>query len=206
MQQDDFKQTPISIDDISAVVLAGGQGKRLGYQQKALVEYKGKPLIEWVLQALDPRIKNRWLNVNHAFSNYEVYSKKLYQDQQKGFLGPLSGMASAFDFCETEWVWFVPCDNPDIPTNLLSKLLEAHHANPAQLVVAFDGERIQPLYCLLHRSLQVPLQEAIEKGHLSVIRWIKERPHALADFSAEPHSCFANMNTLFQLNDSLEES
>jgi len=36
----------------SAIILAGGKGKRMGYQEKALMAFNGKPLITYVIKSL----------------------------------------------------------------------------------------------------------------------------------------------------------
>ena len=182
--------------EISAVILAGGQGRRVGYQQKALLPYKNQPVIKTVLDKLIPQVNDIWISVNGDLSAYVPYTEKLFTDNYSGFLGPLAGMHAAWQHVTHEWVLFVPCDNPNLPSNFVEQMLKVHSQSPAPLVVANDGSRMQPLYLLMHRTMSSSLEKAIEKNHLSVHRWVKENEFIEADFSKANANIFENMNTL----------
>ena len=186
---------PPSLSSLSVVILAGGQGKRVGTRQKALLSYQGQPLLKWILKDLAEKKLPILLNVNAHHSDYKVYDLPQFSDQYKGFLGPLAGMQAAWNWVESDWIVFVPCDNPSLPSNLIERLLQAYAMYPAPLVVAHDGQRVQPLYLLMHRSMASKLKQALEQSHLSVSRWIQENPHARADFS-DQYESFKNINTL----------
>lgn len=181
--------------NVSIVILAGGQGRRVGFCQKALLPYQGKPLLTHVLQRLVYLERPIWLNVNGESLAYQAYDLPQFFDEYSGFLGPLSGMHAAWSHVETEWVVFVPCDNPSLPNNLVERLVSGYQSQPAPLVVVHDGERIQPLYLLMHRSMQPVLEQALKQSHLSVFRWITDHAHTQVDFSKEKR-CFQNINTL----------
>ena len=179
-----------------AVVLAGGQGSRVGYQQKALLDYQGQPLLVPILESLRAQVTEVHISANQALDTYRSFEPKVFEDVTEGYLGPMEGMNSAWQAIDGDWLVFVPCDNPHFPKDLVARLWQTQQATGQNLVVAFDGERMQPLYCLMHRSLQVSLSAAIAKGHLSVWRWIDENPHALADFRDVGAKAFQNLNTL----------
>ena len=42
----------IDREDITAVILAGGQGRRMGGQDKGLIEFDGKPLVAILVERL----------------------------------------------------------------------------------------------------------------------------------------------------------
>lgn len=179
-----------------AVVLAGGQGRRVGYQQKALLSYQGRPLLVSILEKLKPQVSKVYISANQCLAAYQALEPGVFEDVRPGFLGPMEGMYSAWQAIDAEWLVFVPCDNPHFPQDLVNRLWQAQQTTGEKLLVAFDGERVQPLYCLMHRSLMASLASAIDKGHLSVWRWIEENPHALADFSDLGTQVFQNLNTL----------
>jgi len=187
-----------SKDNISLVILAGGQGRRVGYQQKALIEYQGKAVLSSIIDAVNDQASRLYININAPESDYSDYPYPLFSDLHLGFLGPLSGMQSAWSTVSTDWVVFIPCDNPWVSSELVSYLISAYQQQPAPLVVAFDGERIQPLYLLMHRSQAPKLLNAIEQSHLSVHRWIKSQVYTCADCSVLGKQVFKNLNTLVQ--------
>lgn len=186
----------INLNNLSLVIIAGGLGSRVGFRQKALLPFNGKPVIETMLSVLKPQVNNLWINVNTQLQNYQVYSENLFSDRFEGYLGPLAGMHAAWDYITTDWALFVPCDNPNLPNDFVAQMLNAHQNNPAPLVVANDGDRMQPLYLLMHRSMASSLETAIEKRHLSVNRWVRENDFSQADFSKANANTFQNMNTL----------
>lgn len=183
-------------ESTSGVIIAGGQGSRVGYQQKALLPYQGEPILKPILERLSGQLKQVWVNANAELERYQSYSNHIFSDAYQGFLGPLAGMHAAWQHIETEWAVFVPCDNPNIPNDFVERLVSAYKEDPNPIVVVFDGERLQPLYLMMHRSMRDSLGKAIDIGHLSVNRWVKENPFTQASFAdCCPHS-FKNMNTL----------
>ncbi|BCN92478.1 molybdenum cofactor guanylyltransferase [Thiomicrorhabdus immobilis] len=185
-----------TFSDISGVVIAGGRGSRVGYQQKALLTYKGEPILKPIMHSLTEQTVSVWVNANAELERYHGLTRQLFSDEYQGFLGPLAGMHAAWQYIETDWAVFVPCDNPNLPHDFVNRLLEAYQSQNNPLVVVDDGERIQPLYLLMHRSMQDSLSEAIAKNHLSVNRWVKENAHTTANFADCCPEAFQNMNTL----------
>jgi len=183
-------------DSISIVIIAGGEGRRVGYQQKALLPYRGRPIIESILEILLPQTKQLWINANAEIEVYQTYTSQVFVDHYQGFLGPLAGMQAAWEHIDTEWAVFVPCDNPNLPDDFVQRMIQACEKTPASILAVNDGKRMQPLYLLMHRSMASKLDEAIQKRHLSVNRWVRENDYAEADFSNCCPEAFENMNTL----------
>ncbi len=185
-----------SYDAVSMVVIAGGQGSRVGFRQKALLPYLGKPILESILSRINGQAGSVWINANAEIERYKQYTAHVFKDGYDGFLGPLAGMQAAWKHIKTDWAVFIPCDNPALPGDFVSRLIAAYQQHPAPIVVVHDGSRMQPLYLLMHRSMSSSLDDAIEKRHLSVNRWVKENVYAEADFSDCCPDAFQNMNSL----------
>ncbi len=66
--------------------------------------------------------------------------------------------------------------------------------NDVDIAIAHDGERLQPLFCLLRTTLCETLTHSIAKGHCKVQRWMLERNHRIVDFS-DRRAHFDNLNT-----------
>lgn len=190
----------LALNEITAVILAGGQGKRVGFQQKALLPFKGKPLIEWVLQALQHQGTSVAINANQqSVKEYQRFGVKVFADETAEFLGPMAGMTYAFNALPQEWLLFVPCDNPYLPKDLVRYMVEAYQSHPNPILVAFEGEQIQPLYCLMHRSQHADLLSALRQNHLSVKRWIQSRSFTPIPIKTEQENGFFNYNNLENL-------
>lgn len=181
---------------ISAVIVAGGQGSRVGYQQKALLPYQGKPIIEAIIAKLAPQVDHISINANAELERYQRYSDLVFTDAFQGFLGPLAGMHSAWQHLDNEWLIFLPCDNPNLPSDFVERLIKVQQQTMKPIVVVNDGTRMQPLYLLMHCSMAASLQKAIEKRHLSVNRWVKENDFVEANFAECCPQAFQNLNSL----------
>jgi molybdopterin-guanine dinucleotide biosynthesis protein A len=66
--------------------------------------------------------------------------------------------------------------------------------NDAELAVAYDGQRMQPVYALIPRSLLGSLQEFLDAGDRKIDLWYARHNTALADFS-DVIDTFFNINT-----------
>ena len=188
-----------SKNNICAVILAGGQGQRLGFKQKGLLCYQGKVMVQILLEKLSPQVTDVYINANAELEKYQSFipqKQHVFSDTTKSYLGPLAGMQAAWRVLGSEWIVFVPCDNPHLPNDLVVRLVKAYKECSAPLIAVNDGSRIQPLYLLMHCSMLAHLDNAIAKQHLSVHKWVTEREHGLADFSGCCENAFTNMNSL----------
>lgn len=195
----------INNHDVHAVILAGGQGRRLGGREKALLPFRGKPLVFWVNKVLTEQVEKVWLNANGEKALYPSCCPNLFSDQLSESLGPMLGMVSAFQKVDSEWILFVPCDNPFLPKNLLKKFINVYKEEGKSIVVAHDGTRVQPLYCLMHRSNEPALIDSLEKRELSIVKWLEGRSVSYCSFVKDAEGMFANLNTIDALQ-RLEDS
>lgn len=181
-------------ENITAVVLAGGRGRRIGGQDKGLVEVGGRPLIEHILDLVTPQVSAVIINANRNQQVYAGYGYPVISDNLTDYQGPLAGFAAALAACETDYIMTLPCDGPYVPTDLVGKLSSAIKNNNAELAVAHDGQRMQPVYALIPRSLLESLQEFLDAGDRKIDLWYARHDTALADFS-DVIDTFFNINT-----------
>ena len=85
----------LSTADITGVILAGGRGSRMGGQDKGLIEFNGRPLVEHLLAALQPQTGALLITANRNQERYQVYQLPVVNDELTGFQGPLAGFAAA---------------------------------------------------------------------------------------------------------------
>lgn len=188
------------INQISAVILAGGLARRMNGVEKGLQELAGKPLIYHILERLSPQIGTIWLNINRSQERYQSLYPHLpfYFDERADFQGALSGIASGFSHIDSEYLLFVPCDSPFLPTNLRQKLQTALQINEAHIAYAHDGDRPHPTFALIHRSVVPALNAYLAQGERRLYAFFKSQKSVAVDFS-EQKSAFQNFNTLEEL-------
>jgi molybdopterin-guanine dinucleotide biosynthesis protein A len=182
------------MQSITGVILAGGMGRRMDNRDKGLVVYKNKPLIEHAIGILQPQVDDCLIIANRSHDTYKAYGHRVIPDVVSGYQGPLVGMASGLQAALTDWVVFIPCDEPYLPTDLVKRLSLSIANSGANLAVAHDGHRLHPVVSLVHVSLLPALLSSIQNNHLKLQRWFDEQGAAVVDFSDCPE-CFVNINT-----------
>lgn len=178
---------------ITGVILAGGKARRMGGGDKGLVELCGKPLVEHALEALDPQVDTVIINANRNRERYAAYGYPVVADSRRGFQGPLAGMLSCLEAAETEFIVTVPCDSPLVPDDLVARLFRQLSEEQAEISVAHNGARMQPVFTLMSASLAASMQAFLDRGERKIDRWFEGHRLAVTDFSDKP-DCFRNVN------------
>ena len=179
---------------VTAGILTGGRGSRMGGIDKGWVELDGKPLIRHLLDRLQPQTGHILINANRNLDDYVALGYPVVRDRLDGFQGPLAGFAALLNACEDDWLAVTPCDSPLLPEDYLQRLLTAAGQNPeARIVVAHDGERIQPVHALIARDLLNDLEAFLQSGERKIDLWYDRHPWVAADFSDRPET-FVNLN------------
>ncbi|MBL8299189.1 MAG: molybdenum cofactor guanylyltransferase [Rhodanobacteraceae bacterium] len=179
---------PARSETVAAAVLAGGQAQRLGGVDKGLVLWRGRPLIAAVVDALRPSFRDVLIVANRHLDTYRRYGR-VCSDARGGYRGPLEGIAAALRASVADWLLVVPVDSPQLGTDLFERLWQGR--GDADVVVAHDGLRRQPLFALYRRD-RVEWPDEIGDG--PVWRW-QDRHHLRElDFSDSPGR-FMNLNT-----------
>lgn len=188
------------IDQITAVILSGGLARRMNGVEKGLQQLNDKTLIAHIVERLTPQIAQIHLNINRSQAEYQTQFPDLpfYCDSLSDFQGPLSGMLSGFEKINSEYLLFVPCDTPFLPTNLVKKLSVALAINQAQIAYAHDGERAHPTIALIHRSVVESLRLYLVSGERRLFHFFQTQKSVAVDFS-EQKTAFQNMNTFEDL-------
>ncbi len=182
--------------DITAVILAGGEARRMHGEDKGLIMLGNEPMVKYILGIMQPQVSNILINANRNIDDYAQYQYPVISDSLSGFCGPLAGIASAMEQTDTEYLVSAPCDSPFIPKDLVQRLAENIGAN--EIAVAHNGERIQPVFSLLNTSLLDSLQDYLNAGERKIDRWFNMHSYTEVDFSDHPHA-FMNINTPAEL-------
>jgi molybdopterin-guanine dinucleotide biosynthesis protein A len=184
--------------DITAVILAGGQGRRVNGQDKGLLPLAGKSLIAHVVAAVQPQVRSLLISANRHHDEYAAFGRVIH-DAGAGFHGPLAGIAAALAQCDTPWLLTVPVDGPDAPHDLAHRLHGAAAQAGVAAAVVHDGVRREPLFALYRCTLASSAAAALSED-LAVWRWQDEQGVVEVDFS-DAAQAFVNLNTLQAFRD-----
>nr|WP_136063940.1 molybdenum cofactor guanylyltransferase MobA [Halomonas sp. EAR18] len=177
---------------ITALVLAGGRGRRMGGIDKGWAVFRQRPLIERVLSRLEGQVTDVLISANRSRAAYEALGWPVIGDRSGGYQGPLMGIWSGLCAAATPWVLVVPCDMPCLPLDLVERLYAS--LGDHDIAMAHDGERSQPVVALLRRSLAADLERALADGERKVERWYARHACLSVDFSDCPDA-FVNVNS-----------
>jgi molybdopterin-guanine dinucleotide biosynthesis protein A len=181
------------LPDVTGLVLAGGLARRMGGEDKGLVRLAGRPMIEYVLAALRPQVGNVLINANRNLASYGVYGDVVIPDTLAGYMGPLAGALSGLAHAATEFLLTVPCDAPLLAPQLANRLRHAAVAIDADVAVATDGLRQQPVFLLLRARVRPGLEAYLTGGGRKIDAWFERLRLAEADFSDCPDT-FVTVN------------
>ncbi len=183
---------------VTGVILAGGLARRMNGQDKGLIEFREKPLIQYAISAIEPLVKQVFINANRNLDQYQRFGYPVIMDQTHTFDGPLAGVLTALKACETEVLLVMPCDSPLIKASHLERLLSMRENDHADIAVAFDGTRLHPVFLALSADLTSSLEQFLASGERKIDKWLGWHQTINVDFSDNPE-IFANINTLKEL-------
>jgi molybdenum cofactor guanylyltransferase len=179
---------------VTALILAGGKGRRIDGKDKGLIQLSGRPLIEYIIEAIAEQTSNIMINANRNIARYSEYGHPVIADTLDDFQGPLAGFATGMEQVQTPYIVTLPCDGPFVPDDLVARMIKALKQENAEIAVAHDGTRMQPVYALLPVTLLQDLKSFLASGDRKIDRWYAQHQFALADFSDRRDS-FLNINT-----------
>ncbi len=188
---------PTKTQNLTAVILAGGQGSRLGGLDKGLIQLQQISLIQHVINRIKPQVTEIIISANRNLDVYTDLGFSVYKDEISDFAGPLAGILKALQQCQSEWLLTIPADSPFIADDLAQRLIQNIEDN--KIAIAHDGERLQPTFSLIHKSLESSLKDFLQKGERKTRVWMQQQPHTIVDFSDQADA-FININTQEELN------
>jgi molybdopterin-guanine dinucleotide biosynthesis protein A len=141
---------------LSGFVLAGGKSSRLG-EDKAMLNYKGKPLLIHSLEIIRPFCQNLYVSGNKP--EYSIAGVELMPDLYHEY-GPISGLFSVLNRSETDWNLVISVDVPLINSDLIELLIA--NKNDYDCIVPRHSLCIEPLIGVYHKKAITTMKELIE--------------------------------------------
>jgi molybdopterin-guanine dinucleotide biosynthesis protein A len=185
---------------VTGIVLAGGQGRRMGGVDKGLVVLGGQPMIAQVLERFAPQVDEVLINANQNAERYRAFGHPVVADDVGGFAGPLAGLHAGMTRAAHPLVATVPCDSPFLPADLVARLAAALAARSAQLAVARTFDQPHPVFCLVRRDVLAHLDAFLRGGGRKIDAWYATLEVAEVAFDDEA-GAFRNINTAGELAD-----
>jgi molybdenum cofactor guanylyltransferase len=185
---------------VTGMILAGGLARRMNNLDKGLISFKGQPMVSYALAAMSTVADQTIINANRNIAEYQAFGLPVVSDQTDSFDGPLAGVLTAMLFAETGLLLVMPCDSPLVKASHLQKLLTTRAEHDADVAVAFDGERLHPVFLAIKVALKPSLQDYLQSGQRKIDLWLEQHKMVKANFSTEPE-IFININSIAELSD-----
>lgn len=176
---------------VAAVILAGGQGQRMGGADKGLLDYRGRPLVEWVRAVVAPQVDELLISANRNREAYAAYGHRVVSDTLPDYPGPLAGVLASMQSVTADWLGVVPCDTPHLPADLIPRLLAAARQAQVPLAVAADDARTHPTCFMVRTDQRENLVAFLAREERAVRHWQAGLPAITVKFDA---AGFANLN------------
>ena len=185
------------------VILAGGQARRMGGGDKGLLTLGGIPILQRVIDRLQPQVADLALNANGEAARFEQFGLPVIPDSIAGFAGPLAGVLAGLDWAAqqgAEQIVTAAADTPFFPCDLVPQLLLAAERAETTIALAATphatrGYMRHPTFGLWPVALRDDLRKALENGLRKVVIWTETHQATEAIFPDTPFDPFFNVNT-----------
>lgn len=187
---------------IEAYILAGGKSSRMG-TDKGLILFKGKPLIEKVIEQLQPLFKKIIIVSNNP--EYEKFGLEVIQDLIKD-IGPAGGIYTALKHTKSDGILVVGCDMPFITNEAVQAIL-GNSVNQ-QITLFLNQGKIQPLFGFYPRTCLQKWEQLIERGMIKLQEMVTHFNLLKIDFINDPavnDLLFTNINDRTDLDKALQQ-
>jgi len=185
---------------IVGLLLAGGQSRRMGGDDKALRLLGDVTLLDRVIERLRPQVYGLVLNANGDPARFARFALPVVPDSIPGFAGPLAGVLAGLDWAASErpdcsYVVSVATDAPFLPADLVAQLAEGRREAGAELACAASGGRTHPVFGLWPVRLREDLRRALVDQEIRKVDLFTARYRlATVSFPDAPVDPFFNAN------------
>ena len=191
--------SPVQGRRIGALILAGGEGSRMGYLNKGLQPLHGRLLVRHVADALRPQVDFLAISANRDLAAYQALGATVIPDDPAfGVQGPLAGILSAAGHLppDLDALMVAPCDTPLLPADLVPRLAAALFApgGPPAVVAATAGQNHYSVFMCRPGLLLSLIPRIRVASDFSLRGWLHAGGCASIHFDDE--QAFTNVNDL----------
>jgi molybdopterin-guanine dinucleotide biosynthesis protein A len=203
----------------SAIVLAGGRGRRMGSVEKALLEFEGKTILERLLESLfrvvdeviiSFRDKNQEEKFRPVLEKFLAHEIRFCFDTLED-AGPLEGIRAGLLESRAEYSFVCAGDMPFVDSRVIDLLFEKASGHDAALPKWEDG-KFEPLHAVYSKKLIPEIEKAFENGRCSVLTPVFEMQDVvfveiseIREINPELRT-FVNINTISEMERTIELS
>ncbi|ANG62025.1 hypothetical protein A8C75_05660 [Marinobacterium aestuarii] len=179
---------------LDALILAGGEGRRMGGSDKGLLSLAGRPMIDHLGTRLRDCTEHVWISCREdQAADYTAVADGLLLDEGDS-LGPLSGISRALQELSCSHLLITPCDTPLVSLASFRQMIAHSQAAPDQIVVVHDGDYLQTLHLIVPVAKAASLNLFRTTGRRAVRGWLEQEGYV--ECRCDDPVEFMNINTL----------
>ena len=209
---------PVRSGAVVGVVLAGGEGRRMGPGAlKPLRLLAGRPMVAHVVERLRPQVMDLVIVANDPAPEFRGLGVQVIADppdvqemaQREGRrLGPLAGIIAGMDWARENhphsgWILTAPADVPFLPLDLTVRLCGLMHVPEPDVLMVRHGKRREHTLAIWSVKLADDLRRAILEEGMRRVETFAQR-YAFEELvwpgNAAP---FLNVNTPVELSEAM---
>lgn len=209
---------PVRSGAVVGVVLAGGEGRRMGPGAlKPLRLLAGRPLVAHVVDRLRPQVMDLVIVANDPAPEFRALDVPVIPDpadiqeaaQREGRrLGPLAGILAGMEWAlehhpHCGWILTAPADVPFLPLDLTVRLCGLMHVPEPDVLMVRHGKRREHTLAIWSVKLAADLRRAILEEGMRRVETFAQR-YAFEELvwpgNAAP---FLNVNTPAELSEAM---
>ncbi len=183
-------------ESISVIILAGGRSSRMK-QEKGLVPFRGKTLVEHVISAAGFVASQIMIISSHPA--YRRFGIPCIEDDLKA-KGPLGGIYTGLTHSDTRKNLLLGCDTPFLSERLLKELIL--HCGEEEVLLTEHRGKAEPLCSVYDRSCITHIRSQIEQDQLKITDALAGLKTRVISFDNEDWFLgneFANINSMEEL-------
>ncbi|WP_029406576.1 molybdenum cofactor guanylyltransferase [Thiomicrorhabdus sp. Milos-T2] len=178
----------------SLIILAGGRGSRLGGVNKGLMLFNNQCMIDRILSRVQSEFDDIIVVTNTHLDEYRLRKNiRVISDEYSDYRGPLAGIHAGLLDARHQCAFILPCDAPGPIQEIFPELKKQMNLS-LDLIIPHDGERLQPLFSLVHKNLLPGLQIALADEQYKVSQFFLEQRHKVVSVP-QLKPVFQNVNT-----------
>ncbi|MDO8926279.1 MAG: molybdenum cofactor guanylyltransferase [Sideroxyarcus sp.] len=180
------------IEDCTALILAGGDSRRMG-QDKAALVLEGKTLLAHVTDTMQQLFPKVIVSVRQLRAGVDL--PQVCDEVEAS--GPLAGLIAGLAQADTPWVFAVACDMPFVTEAVVLHLASCRGGH--QAVVPMVGGYPQPLAAFYATGTLEAMRISLAAGDRS-LRGVLEKLDVRYVSEAELRECDPQLRSFFDLD------
>lgn len=183
-------------------ILAGGKSSRMG-EDKGLMLFNGKPVVQYVIEALVPVVNEVVIVSNNPA--YEAFGLKVIADDIKE-IGPAGGICAALQHSRSENNFIIGCDMPFVKSEAIEALIKK--SNGYQITLPLRKGQLEPLFGVYDTACKDEWMRLVKEGTVKLHELVKH--FSLQQLNVDhdvvfTEKTFMNINTRQEFEEALKQ-